>query len=255
MIFPDGLSLYIILFAVSLAAGFIDAMAGGGGLITLPALLAAGLPPQMALGTNKFQSSFGSFSASFHFIRKGHADWRTARTGIIFTFIGATAGAMLVSMLPAGILNKIIPFLLLIIIVYFIFSPDLGKLDEKPKIPHMHFFMPAGIVLGFYDGFFGPGTGSFWAVALMMICGYNMVKATAYTKIMNFTSNIASLIVFLIKGQVVFKLGIVMAAGQFAGARLGSSMVIRKGNKIIRPVFITAVLCIVGSLIYKNFLR
>ena len=255
MTFSPDVWLYIMLFAASLLAGFIDAMAGGGGLITLPALLAAGLPPQLALGTNKFQSSFGSFSASLHFIRKGHADWKTARTGVIFTFIGAAFGAWLVTMLPSGLLSKVIPFLLLGIVVYFIFSPDLGKLDKKPKIPHMQFFIPAGMVLGFYDGFFGPGTGSFWAVALMLICGYNMVKATAYTKIMNFTSNIASLLVFLVKGQVFFQIGIVMAIGQFTGARLGSSMVIKNGSRIIRPVFITAVLCIVGSLIYRNFFK
>lgn len=249
------LLLYLLLFGASLLAGLIDAMAGGGGLITLPALLAAGLPPQLALGTNKFQSSFGSLSASIHFIRQGHADWDTARTGIAFTFIGAVSGAWLVSVLPTGFLNKAIPFLLLIIVIYFIFSPDLGKLDKKPKIPHLQFYIPAGLALGFYDGFFGPGCGSFWAVALMLICGYNMVKATAYTKIMNFTSNLASLLVFLVLGQVQFKLGIVMAVGQFLGARIGSGLVIKKGIKIIRPVFIAAVLTIIASLIYKQYLR
>lgn len=247
--------IYLLLFAASLLAGLIDAMAGGGGLITLPALLAAGLPPQLALGTNKFQSSFGSLSASIHFIREGHADWDIARTGVIFTFIGAVAGAWLVSVLPAGFLNKAIPFLLLIIVVYFILSPDLGRLDKKPKIPHVQFYIPAGLLLGFYDGFFGPGCGSFWAVTLMLVCGYNMVKATAYTKIMNFVSNLASLIVFLIQGQVYFQIGIVMAAGQFLGARIGSGLVIKKGIKIIRPVFIAAVTTIVASLIYKQYLK
>lgn len=254
MVDPD-LWLYALLFLASLIAGLIDAMAGGGGLITLPALLAAGLPPQLAMGTNKFQSSFGSLSASLHFIKKGHADWKTARTGVVFTFIGAVFGGWLVSILPADFLNKVIPFLLLVIVGYFIFSPDLGKLDKKPKYPHKLFFIPVGLILGFYDGFFGPGTGSFWAVALMLVCGYNMVKATAYTKIMNFVSNVASLIVFLIQGQVAFKIGLIMAVGQFAGARIGSGLVIKKGIKIIRPVFICAVLTIIGTLIYKNYIR
>jgi len=248
-----SLWMYPLLFLFGLTGGFVDSVAGGGGLITVPLLMSLGLPPQLALGTNKFQASFGSFSASVHYIRKGKAQLSEAIYGIVFTAVGAGFGAFLVQQVDAGSLSKVIPFLLTAILFYIVFSPDLGKIDKHPRMGIRLFFLIFGLAIGFYDGFFGPGTGSFWVVFIMIFLGHNMVKATAYTKIMNFTSNIISLIVFVVGGNVLFKAGLIMAAGQFIGARIGSGIVVKKGTKFIKPVFITVVVCIISTLYYQNY--
>lgn len=230
------------LFIAAVIAGWIDSIAGGGGLITLPALLAAGLPPHLALGTNKFQSSFGSFTATMNHYRKGIIDIREAMRGIVCTAIGAAAGAYVVQVLDSSLLEKIIPFLLLAILVYFIFSPRLGELDTNQRVHKVTFYVAVGLGLGFYDGFFGPGTGSFWTFLFVSLMGLNLLKATGYTKLMNFTSNIVSLAAFAIGGNIMFSIGIVMAVGQTLGAYVGSHMAIRRGAKFIRPVFVIVVL-------------
>lgn len=243
----------IALFIAGLLAGFVDSVAGGGGLITLPVLLGLGLPPQVALGTNKFQSSFGSFSAAYNFVRQGRVKLKDAVLGIIFTLIGAALGAWAIQQIPNDFLKHIIPFLLLVVLLYTIFSPRLGDEDSQPKMERQVFFLVFGLALGFYDGFFGPGTGSFWTVALMAGLGFNMAKATGYTKVMNFTSNIVSLGVFLLGNNVAYTAGVIMAAGQFLGARFGSGLVIKKGTGFIRPIFITMVFMTIVSLVYKTY--
>lgn len=230
------------LFVAAMIAGWIDSIAGGGGLITLPALLAAGLPPHIALGTNKFQSSFGSFTATMNHYRRGIINVREAIWGVVCTAIGAAAGAYVVQILDSQLLEKVIPFLLLAILVYFIFSPRLGDLDTKQRIHTKSFYVIVGLVLGFYDGFFGPGTGSFWTFLFVSLMGLNLLKATGYTKLMNFTSNIVSLVAFAIGGNIMFTVGLVMAVGQTLGAYVGSHMAITRGAKFIRPVFVIVVL-------------
>jgi len=221
-----------LLFVAAFIAGLIDSIAGGGGLITVPILLGIGLPPQVALGTNKLQASFGSGSAMLHFVRAGTVKLKYCWTGIIWTAVGAALGVWAVQLMDTKILKQLIPWLLAIIAIYTLLSPRLG---------------------GFYDGFFGPGTGSFWTMALMLLLGCSMLRATATTKVMNFTSNFVSLIFFLSVGQVRFMEGFVMGVGQFMGARVGSRMVIKRGTGFIRPVFITMVLALVARLIYLNF--
>ncbi len=245
---------YIFLFIFGFLAGFVDSIAGGGGLISLPALLFAGLPPQVALGTNKLQSSFGSFTASVNYINNKKADIKKSVTGIIFVFIGASAGTSLVQIIESGLLQRIIPFLLLLVLLYMIFSPDIKDYDRHARINERLFYIVFGLAIGFYDGFFGPGTGNFWVVLFIALLGFNVVKATAYTKIMNFTSNFAALIFFAIGNNICYRTGLVMAAGQLIGARLGSNMVIRRGNRIIKPLFILIVTIIILNLFYKNFL-
>lgn len=230
------------LFLAAIVAGWIDSIAGGGGLITLPALLAAGLPPHLALGTNKFQSSFGSFTATMNHYRQGIINLREAVWGIVCTALGAASGAYVVQVLDSSLLEKIIPFLLLAILIYFVFSPRLGELDTKERIHKNVFYVLVGLGLGFYDGFFGPGTGSFWTFLFVSLMGLNLLKATGYTKLMNFTSNIVSLIAFAIGGNIIFSVGLVMAVGQTLGAYIGSHMAIRRGAKFIRPVFVVVVL-------------
>jgi uncharacterized protein len=243
----------LILFVTGLAAGFVDSIAGGGGLITLPVVLGLGLPPPVALGTNKLQATFGSGSATWHFIRSGTVHWRSCWQGIIATTIGATGGVLAVQQIQPALLKLIIPYCLLGIALFTFFSPRMGYHQQKPRMGHLQFHLLFGLLLGFYDGFFGPGTGTFWAIVFVVGLGYNLVDATGYTKVMNFTSNLVSLGVFMMVGYVAYLQGFVMAAGQMLGARLGSGLVIKKGARFVRPIFITMALVITLKLISDNF--
>jgi len=239
-----------ILFFTGLAAGFVDSVAGGGGLITLPVLLGVGLPPHIALGTNKLQGSFGTLSAAYNYMRRGKVRLKACLVGIIFTLAGAMAGSSAVQVLNPEFIEHVIPFLLLCIFIYTVFSPELGYADGEPRIRHNMFFIIFGIGLGFYDGFFGPGTGAFWTAAFCIILGFNMAKAAGYTRVMNFTSNIVALGMFVTGNNVLYKVGLVMAAGQVVGARIGSDFAVAKGAKFIRPVFLMIVLITIIKLVY-----
>jgi len=244
---------YLALFAVGLAAGFVDSVAGGGGLLTLPALLSAGLPPEAALGTNKLQACFGSASATWHYGRAGLIDWRGSAVGVVFTAVGAVLGTLLVRQLSGSLLQQLIPWLLLAVALYALFQPRLGEADVHARLDPHWFFPFFGLGLGFYDGFLGPGTGSFWAIAFVLMLGFNLLKATAHTKLVNFTSNVASLAVFLPGGEVRILLGVTMGGGQWLGARIGSRLVMKRGARFIRPVFITVALAITLRLLWKNW--
>jgi uncharacterized membrane protein YfcA len=173
--------------------------------------------------------------------------------GIVFTLLGATAGTLLVSRLPADLLRQAIPWLLIVIALYLLFQPRLGDRDNRPRMNADMFHVVFGLGIGFYDGFFGPGTGTFWAMAYMTALGFNMTRATAYTKAMNLTSNVASLGAFIFVGHTHYGAGLCMGLGQMLGARLGSRVVIRKGTKWIRPVFIGVVLTMTLRLLWQNF--
>ena len=243
---------YLILAGAGLAAGFVDAIAGGGGLLTVPALLWAGLPPQMALGTNKLQSVFGTALAAVSYSRAGLLDWRKLRPGIAITFLAAVAGSLTVSQLDAGFLRRIIPVLLLTIAVFFWLKPELGAEKRAARMQPLPFAVACGIALGFYDGFFGPGAGSFWLVACVVLLGLDLRAATGHTKAMNLASNLGALAVFLIARQVRFDVGAVMIAGQLVGAKLGSGLVIRRGARLVRPVFLAVVLLLALRLLWRG---
>ncbi len=247
--------LYPVLFLTALFAGTADTIAGGGGLITVPVLMSLGWSPQDALGTNKFQASFGSGSATLHFSRAGAVAWKDCLWGVLFTGIGAAAGAWAVGQIPAGFLNRLIPFLLIAMALYVLASPRLGREEGAPKMGVFGFHLLFGLGIGFYDGFFGPGTGSFWAMAYVLLLGYELRRATAHTKVMNFTSNILSLAVFLWMGNVHFVPGLVMAGGQFLGGRIGARLVMTKGARLVRPVFITVVLAIALKLLWSAYAK
>lgn len=226
------------LFVVASLAGFIDAIAGGGGMLTVPALLAAGIPPAQALATNKLQSSFGSFSATLYFVRNGLVKLNDMRLAIACTFVGSAAGALLVQYMDAGTLTKVIPGLLVAIALYFLFAPDAGDGGGNPKLSQAGFALTVGTGIGFYDGFFGPGTGSLFAVCFVVLAQLGIVEATAKTKVLNFTSNIAALLFFIFAGLPIWEIGLVMALGGFIGARLGAKVVVTKGRKLIRPLVV-----------------
>jgi len=239
-----------LLFATGLVAGFVDSIAGGGGLISLPVLLSFGLDVGHALGTSKLQATFGSGSAAWHYAQAGTVNLKDCRRGFVITFVAAILGTLTVQQMDPSFLARIIPVLLALVAIYSLLKPQLGAENIHPRMKRAWFDLAFGLLLGFYDGFFGPGTGTFWAMAFMLGVGFNLTKATGCTKVMNFASNASSLIFFLLAGQVVFPAGLAMGFGQLLGARIGSRMVIQRGTKFIRPVFITVVLAITARLLY-----
>ena len=238
------------LFVVGLAAGWMDSIAGGGGLITVPVLLGLGLSPADALGTNKLQAIFGSGSATRQYGRAGFIDYRPATSGVTFTAIGAFAGALAAQSLRTDVLRMIIPYMLITIALYFLFQPRVGEHDARARLKMGTFNFVFGLTLGCYDGFIGPGTGSFWAMAYVLFVGFNLAKATAHTKLMNFTSNAVSLAVFITGGNVHWLPGLAMGVGQFFGAQIGARMVVTRGVKFVRPVFIFTAIAVSIRLIW-----
>ncbi|MEI8108947.1 MAG: TSUP family transporter [Verrucomicrobiota bacterium] len=242
----------LFLAASGLAAGFIDSIAGGGGLITVPALLAVGLPPQIALGTNKLQSICGTAIATYHYGRAGLFSWHRLRLALLITALAATLGALAVLLVPPGFLRQIIPWLLIAIAIYFWSQPQLGLSARTPKIAPPLFAWLAGSTLGFYDGFFGPGVGAFWMLACVLLAGLDLRSAVGHTKAMNLASNAGSLIVFLAAGQVRLDFAATMIVGQLLGAKLGSRLVIKNGTKFIRPIFLTVVILLAARLLWPR---
>lgn len=239
-----------VLGAAAFLAGLVDSIAGGGGLITVPALLAAGVSPKVALGTNKLQSSFGSGTAMVSYARGGVVRLRPLVGAVVVVFVAAAGGSLAVQHLSNDLLRAIIPFLLLGLLVYVLLRPRLGLQPSEAKLSRPLFWAVFGVAIGFYDGFFGPGTGSFWTMALVVMLGMDLRSAVGHTKVMNFTSNIAALALFAWGGYVRADLGLVMAAGQFFGARLGSKLVLRRGARFIRPVLLVVVALTTAKLIW-----
>lgn len=244
-----------LLFVTALAAGFVDSIAGGGGLITIPVLMSLGLPPQNALGTNKLQASFGSGSASWHYARAGMVHLKDCAVGFTLSALSALTGAWTVRQIDPTVLKRAIPVLLAAVAIYMICKPALGHEERPARMSRWAFYLTFGGLIGFYDGFLGPGTGTFWTMAYMLGLGFNMTRATGYTKVMNFASNISSLALFLWGGNVLFTAGLVMGAGQWLGARLGAKMVIVRGTRFIRPVFLTMVLALTLKLLVDAYRR
>lgn len=243
----------IILFFTGVAASVVDAIAGGGGLISIPALLALGVPPHLAIGTNKLQSMVGTTVATFTYYRKGLINFKHLYQGLAYGFIGSIAGAIVSQELSNEFLGKIIPFILIIILMYTIFSPNLGEIDRASRMDERWFYAIFGSLLGFYDGFFGPGAGSFWIFALVYFLGYNIIKASAYTKVLNLNTNIFAAICFAVGGNIDYNIALAMGAGQLIGGRMGAHLAIKNGSALIKPVFISIIIFTVASVLYKNF--
>jgi uncharacterized membrane protein YfcA len=233
-----GIEILLLLALAGFVAGFIDSIAGGGGLITVPALLLAGLSPVEALGTNKLQSVFGSGSATYSYASAGLVDLKRQLPSAALAFLGSIAGAVLATVLPGDWLRAALPPMLVVIALYFAFKPDMGDLDRAQRITPFVFGLTVVPLIGFYDGLFGPGTGSFLMLAFVGLAGYGVLKATAHTKLLNFSSNIGSLIFFSAVGVVSWKIGLVMGAAQFLGARLGARLAMKTGARLIKPLLV-----------------
>jgi len=208
-------------------------------------------PPQMCWPEQVQQ--LRQLPAAHHYVRRS-VPLDDAWAGILFTLIGSALGTIAVQQMDPGVLNVVIPFLLLAIAVLMLLTPDLGAIQTHPRLPRMLFYVLLGLGLGFYDGFFGPGVGTFWAMAFVLGLGFTLTRATGYTKVMNFTSNIVSLLVFAIGGNILWAPGAVMAVGQIIGARLGSGMVVKRGVRFIRPVFIVMVILMTLKLLADRLL-
>jgi len=243
-----------LLFATGLVAGFVDSMAGGGGLLTLPVFLSMCPDPKIALGTNKLQASFGSTSAAVHFARAGALNARDCFRACLLSFAGALAGSLLVQRFDSHELKRFVPLLLLGVSVFVCLRPRLGEEDIHPRISRLKFDLIFAFGIGFYDGLIGPGVGTFLALAFMLGLGFNLAKATAHAKALNCASNLAALLVFLLARKVWFAAGFSMGIGQWLGARLGSRMVITKGIKFIRPVFMTMVVLVTLKVIWDMWI-
>lgn len=232
---------WIVIALAGLLAGFIDSIAGGGGLITLPTLLAVGLPPHLAIGTNKVQSVFGSGTAAWRYGRNGLIPWRRIVPGVLASLVFSAVGAWSVSRIAPGFLEYMLPFVLVVLWVYVAAKKRLGDVETHARITPRIFYPAAGTLLGYYDGFLGPGTGSFWTVSQVSLVGMDLKQATAATKPSNFASNVGALAYFLIAGNAVIAVGLVMAAGQILGSIVGSHLVIGRRPRFIRPFFLTVV--------------
>jgi len=229
-------TVYLILFFVAFFASLIDSIAGGGGLLTTPSMLLVGIQPLNVLATNKFQSCFGTFTSTYNYFKNGLLVDEKRKIYFVLSFLGSGLGTLLVSRISNETLESIIPILLIGAALFFITNKGPKNANSNSKLLIVFNLIVFGI--GFYDGFFGPGTGSFFVLSFVIIKGVNIMQATAVTKLLNFASNFAAFIVFAIQGYVIWSLGLTMAVAQIAGAYTGSKFAIKNGEKLVRPVLV-----------------
>lgn len=228
----------VALACVGALAGFVDAVAGGGGMITVPALLSAGLPPIAALATNKMQSSIGTTIAVLTYWRRGFVSVRALLPSVAATFAGSMIGALVVKQIDTSLLNVAVPIALIGVALYFLFAPSLSDADRVSRLAFPRWVPLLGFTIGFYDGVFGPGTGSFFTIGFVLLFGLGITKAAGNTKLLNLVSNLAALAIFIHGGDVVWQAAIVMAGGQIIGGYVGARAGIRFGAKLIRPLVV-----------------
>lgn len=244
--------IYPALTAVAVLAGFIDAIAGGGGLIMMPAILVTGIPPLQALATNKLQSMFGTLIAMINYGRAGLIEWRRNAATVAIVFVGAATGCYVVQQVDTRVLQLVIPLFLLAVALYVLLSPRMSDEDAQHRVSSKG-YAPVGGAIGFYDGFFGPGTGSFFTTSLVALRGYGLTKATALTKLFNWTSNIAAVLLFALGGHTLWLLGLCMAAGAMLGGWLGSHTAMKFGARLIRPLLVAGSLAMTARLLWSYF--
>lgn len=239
----------LALAGAGMLAGFVDAIAGGGGLIALPALLAAGVPPIAALGTNKLQSMIGTGAAALTYWRGGFVSFRALAVAIAATYAAAILGAYVVKQIDIVVLEVAVPAALIAIAFYFLLSPRLSDDDRQARLQFDLFVPVMGAAIGFYDGIFGPGTGSFLTLGFVALFGLGVTRAAGNTKILNLASNLGALTLFIPSGDVVWAAAGAMAVGQLIGGYLGARTGIRFGAKLIRPLVVVISLLLAGRLL------
>lgn len=243
----------LLLLLAAFAAGFVDSIAGGGGgLITVPALLLAGFTPVESLGTNKLQGLFGSGSATISYASRGHVDLRKQLPAAALALLGAIGGALLATVLPGELLRLVLPPLLVSIALYFAFKPNMTDIDRAQRLTPFLFALLIVPVIGFYDGIFGPGAGSFYMLAFVALAGYGVLKATAHTKLLNFASNLGGFLAFAAVGVVSWRIGLMMGVAQFLGARLGAGLAMKNGAKLIKPLLVVTCVALAVRLLFDD---
>jgi uncharacterized membrane protein YfcA len=245
--------LVILLACAAFLAGFVDSIAGGGGLISVPALLLAGASPIEALATNKLQGSFGAGTALVTYARAGQVRPREQLGMAAVSALAGAAGAMVAHLMPAEVLRVIMPVVLVAVALFFAFKPGISDADRVERVKPAVFTLTAVPMIAAYDGFFGPGTGSFFMLAFVMLAGFGILKATAHTKMLNFASNIGSLLVFIGSGAMWWGVGFVMAAAQVAGAALGARLAMRIGARLIKPLLVVTSTGMALRLLWQAF--
>jgi uncharacterized membrane protein YfcA len=244
---PEGIADGVVaaLAGVAFVAGLVDAIAGGGGLLTIPALLAAGLPPHAALATNKGQAVFGSGIAAWTFARRGALDWQLARTTFPLGLIGSLAGAYAVTLLPPQLLKPVV-IVLLPVAALSLFLRKRGHAGPPPK-HRVAIAALIAVMIGGYDGFFGPGTGAFLIVSFATLLHAPLLRASADAKVVNFASNLAAIAMFTARGNVFWNIALPMAVGQLAGGFVGAHVAVRGGDRTVRAF----VLVVASALVVK----
>lgn len=231
---------FMFLAAAAFTAAFIDAIAGGGGLISLPAFLAAGIPPHTALGTNKLAAFFSSSSSAFRFLRSGKVNLKLIKFCAPFSFLGAILGVKSVLLIDSKYLYPIAFGLLIFVLVYTLKHKNLGDNDnfEGFNSKNIKLGILTAFVLGFYDGFFGPGTGSFIIFALIRIFKFDFINSSGNSKFLNLASNVASVLAFMYYGKINYAYSLAVGVLMIFGANAGAKVAVTRGTKFIRPVFL-----------------
>jgi uncharacterized membrane protein YfcA len=251
MIFEVLPQVVMLLVLAAFVAGFVDSIAGGGGLISVPALLLAGASPIEALATNKLQGTFGAATATVTYARAGHVRLREQLGMAVISAIGGGLGALVAHLIPVGVLRVVMPVILVAVALFFALKPGLSDADRVERIRPGVFSLTAVPLIAAYDGFFGPGTGSFFMLAFVMLAGYGVLKATAHTKLLNFASNIGSLAVFIPSGAMWWAVGLCMAAAQVLGAYIGSRLAMRVGARLIKPLLVVTSTAMAARLLWQ----
>lgn len=244
--------IYPVLTVVAVVTGFVDSVAGGGGLIMMPVLFTLGLPPHITLGTNKLQSMCGTAMATFRYYRAGLFTLSGNLVLLGVTFAGALAGTMTIQHFDGRVLALVVPVLLIGVSLYTVLSPRMDDTDRHDRVGQRG-FLPVASAIGFYDGFFGPGTGQFFTTGLVALRGLGLTRATGLTKLLNLTSNLAGVILFALGGQILWVLALCMACGSMCGAWMGTHFATRLGARLIRPLLITVSLGLTGRLLWGWF--
>lgn len=249
--FEVATHLALLLILAAFIAGFVDSIAGGGGLIAMPMLLIAGATPLEALATNKLQGAFGAGTATLAYARAGHVRLRDQAVMAMISAVAAAVGAMVAKAVPADVLRLIMPVVLVGVAVFFALKPGLSDDARVARMGPGLFALTAVPLIAAYDGFFGPGTGSFFMLAFVMLAGFGLLRATAHTKLLNFASNIGSLCIFIPSGATWWAVGLGMAAAQVAGAALGARLAMRVGARLIKPLIVGVSLVLASRLLWQ----
>jgi hypothetical protein len=245
---------FLFLALASGFAGFVDAVAGGGGLVQLPALLIgiSNKPIPMILGTNKIPAIFGTSSAAANYFKKVRPDLRLTVSMALPALIGSVAGAKLASHFPTKVFHPLILTLLVLVGIYTWRKPNLG-LDERLRYTHktrLWIVAACGLLIGFYDGLFGPGTGTFLVFLLVIVVGYEFLKASATAKLVNIATNFGAIVTFQLTGHIWWRLGLALAFANVTGALIGSRLAIRGGSPLVRRIFLLVVAALIAKLSY-----